>query len=66
MSDEQAAIERGEAGLYRLTNDEVAAVNDNGIWPIHPDPDVVVVHDLMRIGQGWFVRWYRRPPSAVV
>jgi hypothetical protein len=62
--EEEAAIARDEAGIYRLSNDEIGAINDTGIWPVHPDPRVVVVRKVVRIADGSFVRWYRRQPPA--
>jgi hypothetical protein len=57
--EELAAIDRDEAGIYRLTAEELAAIEDSGTWPEHPDPNVVVVHRVQRLADDFvYVRWY--------
>lgn len=57
---EIAAIGRDEAGVYRLSNTEIAAITDSGTWPVHPDPTVVVEHQVYSWGEMTWVRWWRR------
>ena len=61
FSDEEiAAIDRDEAGVYNLSPAELAAITDSGQWPVHPDPMVVVVHEVAGFGNTKWVRWWRR------
>ena len=58
--EEIAAINRNEAGVYNLSPEELAAITDSGTWPVHPDPRVVVVHEVAGFGNTHWVRWWRR------
>lgn len=62
-AEERAAIERGEAGVYRLDRDEVEhwlAVGDRPDPGPHPDHGRVVMSDPFEISPGCVVmRWWK-------